>query len=100
MEKSIKYLSNRKGEIFSCRRIIQEKLIPWSLDTRTLIKIIQSDMKGENILEVVVRDGLKVNRYEIKGSNLLKYIKKYGNVLMLTKRNYDKDKDNKAKRQD
>ena len=91
MEKSIKYLHNRKLQIFSFRRIIEEKLIPWSQNSRTLLKIINADMQGENILEVEVTPGKNINRYNIKGSNLLKYIAKYGNVLMRTTRHYDKN---------
>lgn len=90
MERSINYLKDRKGEIFSCGQITKQKLIPWALNYRTVIKIIKADVEGENILRAHIRNDLKVKRYIIKGNDLLKYLKKYGAVLMVTKRNYDK----------
>lgn len=95
MERSINYLKDRKGEIFSCGQITKQKLIPWALNYRTLIKIINADINSENILKAHIRNDLKVNRYIIKGNNLLKYLKKYGAALMVTKRNYDKTINNK-----
>ncbi len=59
---------------------------PWARDHRTIVKQIEQDRAGENLLQAVVTGEGKQRRYEIEGKNLIKYLKKYAVVLMSTAR--------------
>lgn len=59
---------------------------PWARDHRTIVKLIDQDMAGENLLQANVTGTGRQRRYEIEGKNIIKYLNKYAAVLMSTAR--------------
>jgi hypothetical protein len=57
-------------------------IFPWARDSRTWGKIIKRDMFTENILKARIEGEGKRSRYLIKAKNIIKYLNKYGLVLM------------------
>lgn len=69
---------------YTIRDIIKSGLLPWR-NYRTIGEMVRRDQKEENILNVRIEGENKNTRYYIKGSNLLKFIKKYKAVFIYRK---------------
>jgi hypothetical protein len=51
---------------------------PWAKNTRTLVKIIENDRNGENMLRAKVTGEGRLRRYRVKGKHVKKFLEKYG----------------------
>jgi hypothetical protein len=56
-------------------------VFPWAKHYKTIVKLVRKDMERENILQARITGENQNTRYFIKGKNIIKYIKRYGNVL-------------------
>lgn len=69
-------------QIYTVTDIVTENILPWARNYRTIVKLIEQDLAGENILEAEVAGEGRQRRYSISGRNIIKYVKKYGPVLI------------------
>ena len=69
---------------YSLKEIRDLRLIPWAVHYQTLQRIVSRDFIGDNILQAVRRGEGNGMRYEIRGSNIIKYMTKYTSGLMRT----------------
>lgn len=72
--------------IYTASDIVTGAYFPWARNYRTVLKLIENDMAGENILQAVEEGEGRQRRFQIQGRNIIKYIKKYGPVLIGTAR--------------
>ncbi len=84
------YIFIKEGEIvpdliYNLTNILRTK-IPQFRTMTTLKKYIVRDFFGDNILKVIISGEDRDTKYEIKGSNIIKYLKKYGHGIMLSKK--------------
>lgn len=73
-------------QLYSAADIARAETFPWARDQRTIAKLIEQDMQGENILQASVSGEGRQRRYEMEGKNIIKYLTKYGAVLIATAR--------------
>lgn len=73
-------------QMYSVRDLETMGTFPWAKDNRTIIKLIEQDMKADNILQATKTGSGRQTRYQMQGANINKYIKKYGAILMATAR--------------
>jgi len=66
--------------------LVRMGTFPWARDHRTIVKLIEQDLAGENILEADVSGEGRQRRYQVVGKNIIKYLNKYAAVLMSTAR--------------
>lgn len=92
MEKTVKYLRGKRNRDFSCGMIARLRLLPWATNQRTIVKMIMLDRTSGNSLRSRIEGSGKSTRYIISGADLLRYVLKYGPLLMQTKRNYGNNK--------
>lgn len=58
------------------------RFFPWAIDSRTWGKIIKADIAGENLLKTRIEGEGYTTKYFIKGKNIIKYLNKYGQLMM------------------
>ena len=68
---------NNQKKIYSAREILQ--YIPQIASEPILRKMIREDMKGDNVLGVIIQNIGKRQRFFIPEKNLKNFIKKYVN---------------------
>lgn len=86
LERIIEILTRSPKREYSIEEIRELRLIPWARDQRIIRKIILLDQKGEQILNATITGKATQRRYLVRGSNIIKYLKKYGPALMHTAR--------------
>lgn len=69
---------------YNLTNIKDEGLFPWTTDVRTIRKVVQQDMIGSKMLKTVVTNEKYGLRYQIKGSNLILFLNKYGEGFILS----------------
>lgn len=82
MREQVELLKENPEKEFSQAEFRTFRLFPWAVDSRTWGKIIKADMFGENILKTRIEGEGYTTRYLIKGKNIIKYINKYGPLMM------------------
>lgn len=82
MRKIIAILEKEPGRILSATDMVRERVIPWAKHTRTLLGIIKADMHGPKVLNAKVSGKGYQARYKIEASNIIKYLKEYGPVMI------------------
>ena len=78
---------------YTLMEIARGELIPWARDHRTIIKLIEQDANGAQLLAAKVEGDGRQRRYTIEGKNLKKYLTKTAPLLLHTARKpkqYDK----------
>ena len=68
---------------YNIKKIKEEALFPWTKDIRTIRKIVHKDYWGENMLKALVTGVGRALEYKIKGKNIIKFLEKYGDGLMM-----------------
>lgn len=86
LERVTETLKRSPKREYTIEEIQEGEFIPWARDPRTIRKIIMLDSKGEGILDAAITGKGTQRRYLVKGSNIIKYLRKYGPVLMHTAR--------------
>lgn len=56
-------------------------VFPWAKHYQTIVRFVKKDFFGENILKARIEGEKQNTRYFIKGENIIKYLKKHGDVL-------------------
>lgn len=84
LERVVETLKRSPKREYTIEEIAGMQLIPWARDPRTIRRIILIDSKGD--LDATVSGKGTQRRYLVKGSNIIKYLRKYGPVLMHTTR--------------
>lgn len=87
MREQVELLKANPEKEFSQAEFRIHRLFPWAIDSRTWGKIIHADIAGENILKTRIEGEGYTKRYLIKGKNIIKYINKYGQLMMSQVRN-------------
>jgi hypothetical protein len=72
--------------IYTASDLVTGAYLPWARNIRTVKKLVDNDMAGENILNATIDGEGRQRRYQIEGKNIIKYIKKYGPALIGTVR--------------
>ena len=75
-----------KNREYNLSYLRDECIFPGEYDIRSVKKIIKLDMEKENILQAVITGKNQGTEYRIKGSNIIKFLKKYGAGLWLRKK--------------
>jgi hypothetical protein len=89
----VDFIRNYPSHEFTLMDIVRNRLIPWAQSYRALVRLIKMDMAGENLLQTKVEKYDRYTRYIVRGSNLLKYLKKYESVgQLLTRKNHVRSK--------
>lgn len=66
------------GEWYTLTNLAQEKMFPWcGTDLRRYRGIVKADAAKENILKAVTIGTGFATRYQIKGENIIKFIKRF-----------------------
>lgn len=86
LERAVEALKRSPKREYTIEEISELQLIPWARNARTLRSIILQDSKGEKILDATITGRDTQRRYLVKGSQIIKYLRKYGPVLMHTAR--------------
>lgn len=96
LERVVETLKRSPKREYTIEEIAGMQLIPWARDPRTIRRIILIDSKGAKDLAAEITGKATQRRYLVKGSNIIKYLRKYGPVLMHTtrkpKQTYGRDK--------
>ena len=71
---------NREYSLLSMQR---EGLFPWAKHRQTIRNMVKKDYWGANVLKARISGEGAGTDYAIKGRNIIKFIKKYGEGLML-----------------
>ena len=59
-------------------------MFPWSRNIRTIRKLVKRDFWGSNELKAKISGETKYGiEYGIKGKNIIKFLEKYGDGLMM-----------------
>ena len=66
---------------YTIAEIYSQRLFPWANCERTINRWIMRDRDRENILKAKITGKGRLTRYYVKGSNIRKFITKYGNIL-------------------
>ncbi len=82
MRAQVEFLQENLEREFSQADFRAHRLFPWAIDSRTWVKLIKADMFGENILKTRIEGEKYSTKYLIKGKNIIKYINKYGALMM------------------
>lgn len=88
---TIKYMRDltstlKPKQTYTLMNIAQGGYIPWAKDHRTIVRIIEQDRQGANLLDAQVEGEGRARRYLITGKNLKNYLNKTAPVLMHTVR--------------
>lgn len=86
LERAVETLKRSPKREYTIEEIRELRLIPWARDVRTIRKIILLDSKGEKLLAAKITGKDSQRRYLVRGAQIIKYLKKYGPVLMHTAR--------------
>lgn len=78
----VDFLELNRTKEFGLRDLSRFKIFPWARNYRTIRRIVDTDLAGENILHARVEGEGQGRRYYIRGSEIIKYINKYGPALM------------------
>ena len=70
---------------YSIGEIVKHKLFPWATHIATVRKTVKADMRSKNELSTRIEGSGHTTRYHIKGSNIKKYVAKYGHILVRNK---------------
>lgn len=83
-------LHKTKNTEYTVQGIREANIFPWARNERTIARIIRQDMKEGNELCARIEGEGNGRRYFVKGKNIIKYIERYGPVLMRTIRKPNK----------
>lgn len=86
LERAVEALKRSPKREYTIEEIREAQLIPWARDARTIRKIVILDSKGEKLIDAKITGKDTQRRYLAKGANIIKYLRKYGPVLMHTAR--------------
>lgn len=78
----IKKIDPKKN--YNLSNIKSEGLFPWAAHIRTIGKIVQQDLDGDNMLKTTVTFEGNGKRYVIKGNRLVLFINKFGEGFMMS----------------
>lgn len=62
-------------EWYSMQDILKGRLFPWCNSLWTIRNWVQSDIDGRNILKTMVTGEGRGTKYQVKGENIIKFIK-------------------------
>lgn len=80
-------------KIYTATEISKQRLIPWAKDSRIIAKILRS-----GVIETKISGQGQARRYRVKGSEIIKYLKKHGEALIHTARKkYEKSGNKKGR---
>lgn len=82
IKKTVDFLKRYPNKVFTMQDIRTLKLIPWTQNDRTLKRLIEQDIKGENELKAKIEGIGSHTRYYIKGKNIINFIKRYGAMFI------------------
>ena len=82
MRNQVEFLKEHLEKEFNQTEFKMFRLFPWAIDSRTWKKVVRADLSGENLLQAIVKGEGNKARYFIKGKNIIKYINKYGPLMM------------------
>lgn len=82
MKDQVEALLKRQHRWLTLADIARLKLIPWARDARTIIKMIDADAAGKNILGATVDGKRSQRRYLIRGTAVTRYVEMYGPIMM------------------
>lgn len=71
---------------YTLMEIARDGIIPWARDHRTIIKLIENDANGAQLLAANVTGAGRQRRYTIEGKNLKKYLTRTAPLLLHTAR--------------
>lgn len=74
----------RSDEEYNLSRITKERLFPWAKSIITIRTIVKRDFQGENVLKAIIGGTGRGTDYKIKGSNIIKFLDKYGHGFMMS----------------
>ena len=86
MKEQVDFLKENSNHEFSQRDFMKYGFFPWAKDSRTWGSFVRADMLGENLLKTRIEGEGHQIKYFIKGSNIIKFLNKYGSLLMSTVR--------------
>ena len=73
-------------QIYAPADLVRMGTFPWARDHRTIVKLIERDRSGENLLQANIEGEGRGLRYQIEGKNIIKFLNKYGTFLTGTVR--------------
>lgn len=86
MKSQVELLKKNPRKLYNITEIEELKLIPWARNNRTLLKIIDADKRGANLLRVEIVGVSKGRRYLVPAGGIIKYLQIYGPALIGTVR--------------
>lgn len=95
LEKAVDKIDRNRE--YNLSEIADEGLFPWTSDLRSVRYLVKKDLTNENILKAEINGEGKGMNYKIKGSNLIIFLAKYGDGLVLKTRYEKKEKTHKEK---
>lgn len=69
---------------YNLSNIRSEGLFPWATHIRTIGRIVQNDLLGDNVLKTDIAFAGNGKRYLIKGKNLILFINRFGEGFMMS----------------
>jgi len=82
LERAVEALKRSPKRVLSVEDIREMQAMPWARDARTIRKMIELDAKGERVLAAKIVGLSTQKRYAVQRAHLIKYLRKYGPVLM------------------
>lgn len=69
---------------YNLSTITAEEIFPWAKNIRTVRKIVRRDYSEENMLKSLITGEGRALDYKIKGKNIIRFIERYGEGLMMS----------------
>lgn len=82
IENTIEFLEKQDGKEYNMEWIKILRLFPWTQNDRTLKSLVLKDKTGDNELKARIVGIGPQTRYHIKSKNIIKYLERYGSLLM------------------